>query len=99
MIKKLTLLVGIGAGYVFGAKAGTERYEQLKRSAQDFLGRPQVQQATETLQHTATELADKAKDAVTEQVDKVTSKSVDLTEKAPIPGAAPSGSVDAGTTR
>ncbi|MCW2585262.1 MAG: hypothetical protein JWN55_778 [Frankiales bacterium] len=93
MIKKLTLLVGVGAGYVLGTKAGTQRYEQIKRAAQDLMGRPQVQHATETLQHTATDLADKAKGAVTEQVDKVTSKTVDLSEKAPMPGAAPSNTV------
>jgi hypothetical protein len=27
----LGFLVGLGAGYVLGAKAGTERYEQLRR--------------------------------------------------------------------
>ena len=28
---KLGFLVGFGAGYVLGSKAGTERYEQLRR--------------------------------------------------------------------
>jgi hypothetical protein len=29
MIKKLALATGFAAGYVLGAKAGTERYEQI----------------------------------------------------------------------
>ncbi len=29
MITRLALVVGLGAGYVLGAKAGTERYEQI----------------------------------------------------------------------
>jgi hypothetical protein len=96
VIKKLTLLAGIAAGYVLGAKAGKERYEQIKSMAQDLRGRPQVQHATQTLQSTASDLADKAKGAVNEQVDKVTHASVDLTEPAPtgpMPGAAPSSTV------
>ncbi len=29
MIKKATLLVGVGVGYVLGTRAGQERYEQI----------------------------------------------------------------------
>lgn len=100
MIKKLTLLVGIGAGYVLGAKAGKERYEQIKSMALDLRGRPEVQQATQTLQSTASDLGSKAKEAVTEKVDAVNPRghkaghtSVDLTEPADssvAPGARPS---------
>jgi hypothetical protein len=82
MIKKLTGLVAFGAGYLLGTKAGTQRYEQIKGILDDLRGRPRVQQATETLHHTASGFADKAKEAVNEQVDKVTSKTIDLTEKA-----------------
>jgi hypothetical protein len=40
---KTGLLVGLGVGYVFGAKAGRERYEELKSSWEQFVGSPRVQ--------------------------------------------------------
>jgi hypothetical protein len=40
---KTGLLVGLGVGYVFGAKAGRERYEELKASWEQFAGSPRVQ--------------------------------------------------------
>jgi hypothetical protein len=40
---KTGLLVGLGVGYVFGAKAGRERYEELKASWEQFVGSPRVQ--------------------------------------------------------
>lgn len=40
---KFGLLVGLGAGYVLGARAGRERYEELKASWEQFMGNPSVQ--------------------------------------------------------
>jgi hypothetical protein len=40
---KLSFLVGFGAGYVLGAKAGTERYEQLRRAWEQAKDNPQLQ--------------------------------------------------------
>lgn len=40
---KTGLLVGLGVGYVFGTKAGRERYEELKSSWDQFMGNPSVQ--------------------------------------------------------
>lgn len=44
---KRGLLIGFGIGYVLGAKAGRERYEELKQAWDGFLGSPRVQQAIE----------------------------------------------------
>ena len=88
MIKKLTLLAGLGAGYVLGARAGTERYDQIKKAVADLRGTPKVQHATEALQRTAADVADKAKEAVNEQVDKVVNSTVDLTDAGRGTGAA-----------
>ncbi|SFP82480.1 hypothetical protein SAMN05660464_4334 [Geodermatophilus dictyosporus] len=44
---KLSLGLGLAVGYVLGARAGTERYDQIVQAAQGFLGRPEVQQAVE----------------------------------------------------
>ena len=80
MIRKLTLLAGVGVGYVLGAKAGQERYQQIKRMAEDLMGRPQVQQATESLQSTAGDLAAKAGATVKDTVSSTIHRSsVDLT--------------------
>jgi hypothetical protein len=42
-VAKLSFLVGFGAGYVLGAKAGRERYEQIRRMWSDAKDNPQLQ--------------------------------------------------------
>ena len=56
MFSKTTLMAGFAAGYVLGARAGRERYEQIKAGATRFAQNPKVQAA-----------ADKAQDAVGQQ--------------------------------
>ena len=58
MIRKLSFFVGLGAGYVLGAKAGEERYRQIMTKARELAGMPAVQEATA-----------KAKEAVESLVD------------------------------
>lgn len=62
---KLSLLIGFGAGYVLGAKAGTERYDQIVATVRDLAGRPEVQKATHAVSQqvaeTAADLGEKAK--------------------------------------
>jgi hypothetical protein len=60
-VKKLTLLAAFGGGYVLGAKAGRERYEQIKQTANQVKDDPRVQQA-----------ATRAEDIVRETATKVT---------------------------
>ncbi|MET0928352.1 MAG: hypothetical protein ABWX74_02490 [Aeromicrobium sp.] len=59
--KKLTLLAAFGGGYVLGAKAGRERYEQIRDAANQVKDDPRVQQA-----------ATRAEDLVRETATKVT---------------------------
>ena len=40
---KLSFLAGFGAGYVLGAKAGRERYEQIRRLWQQAKDDPRLQ--------------------------------------------------------
>jgi hypothetical protein len=40
---KSALLAGLAAGYVLGAKAGRERYEQIRSAARQFGDNPGVQ--------------------------------------------------------
>jgi hypothetical protein len=42
---KVSLGLGLAVGYVLGARAGKEKYEQIVQAAQGLLGRPEVQQA------------------------------------------------------
>ncbi|MFP5218719.1 MAG: hypothetical protein ACLGIG_03150 [Actinomycetes bacterium] len=70
MLKKLTLAAGFAAGYVLGAKAGTQRYEEIVAKAREIAGMPAVKNATATVQDTAGSLAEKAKDTVNDKVSK-----------------------------
>jgi hypothetical protein len=80
VIRKLTLVAGFGAGYVLGAKAGTERYDQIVGKFRELAGMPAVRDVTHTLADTASQIGDKAKATVTEKVaavgDKLTGNDV-----------------------
>lgn len=47
---KLSFLAGLGAGYVLGARAGRERYEQIRRAYEHAKDDPRMQSAAGTLQ-------------------------------------------------
>lgn len=74
MIRKLTLAVGFGAGYVLGAKAGKERYRQIEGKVRDLMGRPAVQDLTSSVGSTAAAAADRAKTTVNDKVEAVGDK-------------------------
>ena len=69
---KATFLVGLAIGFVFGARAGRERYEQMKKAATQAVQSPPVQKATQAASHKATELGKAAKDKAATQVPKLT---------------------------
>lgn len=46
---KILFVVGLGAGYVLGARAGRERYEQIRKAALNVWNQPQVQQGVDTV--------------------------------------------------
>ena len=43
MAFKSGLIIGLGVGYVLGAKAGRDRYEQIMETFADVTARPEVQ--------------------------------------------------------
>lgn len=49
MIKKALAISSFGAGYVLGARAGRERYEQIRRVVLRIKDDPHVQQALDDL--------------------------------------------------
>jgi hypothetical protein len=61
--KTVTLAVG-AAGYVLGARAGRERYEQIKQQADKLMNNPKVQQAASDAQDVVADKAPIVKDKV-----------------------------------
>jgi hypothetical protein len=72
---KLGMVVGATVGYVLGAKAGRERYEQITASARQLLDKPQVKKVMDSvpgdLGARVEQVANKAADKVQEAGDKV----------------------------
>jgi hypothetical protein len=59
---RISFLGGLAIGYVLGAQAGRERYEQLKQLARKAAESPAMQQTAGALQAQATATAKTAKD-------------------------------------
>ena len=83
---KSGFLVGLGAGYVLGAKAGQERYQQIVDATGKLRENPGVQRLTgevnktvsvgkDRVAETAAAKADQAKEAVASKVGDSTSAS------------------------
>ena len=69
---RLGLFVGFGAGYVLGAKAGRERYEQLRLLYDNILASPAFREATGKAREAVGIGFEQAKDVASEGVEKVT---------------------------
>lgn len=65
---KATFLVGFAAGYTLGARAGRERYEQIRRMSRGLSESPAVQSAAGVLQAKATNLAGNARDRIVDRL-------------------------------
>jgi hypothetical protein len=59
---KAMFAAGLAIGYVLGTRAGRERYEQIKRTAQRLADSPSVQEAAGLVGAQASRVAGKAKD-------------------------------------
>ncbi len=79
---RLSFLAGFGVGFVVGARAGRERYEQIKNLASQAKDNPAVQQAAGAAQAQAANLASKAKDQAAQRVPQLTEKA-----KSKMPGS------------
>ena len=63
-MSKLFTLTVFGAGYVLGARAGRERYEQIAAGARKVAGNPKVQAASHKAQETIAQQAPVVAEAV-----------------------------------
>jgi len=72
---KILLVVGIGIGYVLGTRAGREKYEQMKATAQKLWNDPRVQKqvnnAEEFVKDKAPEVAEFLSDGAKKVVSQV----------------------------
>lgn len=68
MVGKVLLLAAAGAGYVLGARAGRERYEQISSSVGRLWGNPKVQSRVVDLEDKAGDLARQAGSVAQEKV-------------------------------
>ena len=67
---RLGLITGFAAGYVLGAKAGQERYEQIRQQFNELMGTEQAQQ----LQSQMREVASRAGEVIEEKASTATAK-------------------------
>jgi hypothetical protein len=72
--QRITFIAGLGIGYVLGAQAGRERYDQLKQLARKAAESPAMQQTAGALQAQATATAKTAKEKAATGVRKGASK-------------------------
>ncbi|NUT32470.1 MAG: hypothetical protein HOV79_05275 [Hamadaea sp.] len=81
---KMWFVAGVAVGYVLGARAGRETYEQIVRTGRQIWENPTVQEAAGVVQAQTSRLVDTAKDKVglaadrvdeaTDTIDKATSR-------------------------
>jgi len=69
---RVTFLAGLAVGFVAGTRAGRERYEQMKKLAQQVTDSPVVRQATRAAGEKASELTKLAGNKAAERMPKIT---------------------------
>ena len=73
-MSKLGFMVGFGAGYVLGSKAGHERYEQLRRLYDNLMSSPQFKRASGKAKDAVETSYEQAREKASESVNKVQGK-------------------------
>lgn len=68
MASKFTFVLGLGAGYVLGTRAGRAQYERIKATAGKVAEQPFVREKVDAASTKATEFVRQQGEAVTEKV-------------------------------
>jgi hypothetical protein len=71
MRMRMGLLIGLGAGYVLGAKAGQERYEEIRRQFNQLMGTEQAQQLQSQVRDAAGRAGEVLEEKASEGIAKV----------------------------
>lgn len=77
MKNKLMLLIAAGAGYVLGARAGRERYDEIADRANKLWTDPRVQEKVEEVKAKAPEVAQMVGDQAKSKAGDLKSKAAD----------------------
>jgi hypothetical protein len=72
MRHRATFLAGLAVGLVAGARAGRERYDQVKKLTQKVVDSPTVRKATKSVTHKAGELTKAASHQAADKLPKLT---------------------------
>lgn len=92
-MRKWSLVAALVVGYVLGARAGKERYEQIRRVATKAWGSPPVQAAVDRAEEVAPRMPDKVSDAAGYVVGKVKGTTHPADDAAVSRDSTPSGAV------
>ena len=87
MLGRLTWVIGFGAGYVLGARAGRERYDQIAGRAQALWSDPRVQEKAGHAQQVVKETADRAQQLITRNGSGKTNGNGARSDSGRVPGA------------
>ncbi len=68
---KILFVVGLGVGYILGARAGREKYNQIKRTVERFWNDPRVQKGVDDVQGFVKDKAPEVADFVSDNAKKV----------------------------
>ncbi len=79
---KTGMLLGFGAGYVLGAKAGRERYQQIVEATRAFLDNPGVQRLTDEVNKTVNIGKERVSTAASRRVEQVSGTLAEQASKA-----------------
>jgi hypothetical protein len=79
---KAGLLVGLGAGYVLGTRAGQERYQQIAAAARGFMDNPGVQRLSGEVNKTVAVGKDRVTNVAKGKVDQASSGLAEQADKA-----------------
>lgn len=83
---KLGMAVGFAAGYVLGARAGKERYQQINEAATRLRERPEVKRVTEQASEKVSAATQRATTAASAKVEQVRNQAADKLGKGKEPG-------------
>lgn len=71
---KILILTGLAVGYVLGARAGRERYEEIKATASKLWSDPRVQAKVEAVEDFAKDKAPEVAEFIADNAKKVVSQ-------------------------
>jgi hypothetical protein len=83
---RVTFLTGLAIGFLAGARAGRERYEQIMKLARQTAENPRVKQATQTVTVKTTEFSKTAAARVPGLVKKATTSAGNRFDHFPVIG-------------